>query len=44
MTYVLDTDSVVSMVRGLKVRDNPNRRQRDQYKTARPAKLAGAGP
>src|SRR5438093_5997116 len=35
MTYVLDTDSVVSMVRGLKVRDNPNRRQRDEYKTAR---------
>jgi tRNA(fMet)-specific endonuclease VapC len=35
VTYLLDTDSVVFMVRGLKVRDNPNRRQRELYKSAR---------
>ena len=35
MTYLLDTDIVVFMVRGLKTRANPNERQRERHKVAR---------
>ena len=35
MTYLLDTDVVVFMIRGLKVRANPNERQRARHKVAR---------
>jgi len=48
MTYLLDTNILVFMVRGLKVRINPNQRQRERhvlarriYDRARQRKLAG---
>ncbi len=34
MTYLLDTNIVVFMVRGLKVRANPNAQQRDRHRVA----------
>ena len=35
MTYLLDTNMVVFMVRGLKVRENPNAQQRERNRVAR---------
>jgi tRNA(fMet)-specific endonuclease VapC len=34
MTYLLDTNSVVFMARGLKVRTNPNAQQRERHRIA----------
>jgi len=34
MTYLLDTNIVVFMVRGLKVRENPSARQRERHRVA----------
>ncbi len=34
MTYLLDTNIVVYMVRGLKLRENPNAQQRERHKMA----------